>query len=143
MARVTIQYWAAAREAAGVDREPVEARTLAEALDVIVARRGDDGRLRSVLATSSFLVDGASAGRSVAADLVLHDAAVIEVLPQFAGGLRRGAWPGGQGPGAGKGSGDGCPGRGGLRGRPPGQHRGRPPGSTFPFRAYCGRLGGG
>ena len=86
MAKVTMQYWAAAREAAGVDTEPVEARTLAEALDVIVARRGSDGRLRSVLATSSFLVDGASAGRGMAADLVLEEAAVIEVLPQFAGG---------------------------------------------------------
>ena len=87
MAKVTIQYWAAAKEAAGVDLESVEARTLAEALDVIVARRGEgDERLRSVLATSSFLVDGAAAGRSAAADLVLHDAAVIEVLPQFAGG---------------------------------------------------------
>ena len=87
MAKVTIQYWAAAKEAAGVDLESVEARTLAEALDAIVARRPDgDGRLRSVLATSSFLVDGAAAGRSVAGDLVLHDAAVIEVLPQFAGG---------------------------------------------------------
>ena len=51
-----------------------------------MARRGDSGRLRSVLATSSFLVDGTSAGRSVGADLVLQDAAVIEVLPQFAGG---------------------------------------------------------
>ncbi|MGB6578185.1 MAG: MoaD/ThiS family protein [Streptosporangiaceae bacterium] len=86
MAKVTIQYWAAAREAAGVDLESVEARTLAEALEKIAARREDDGRLRSVLARSSFLVDGASAGRSVAADLVLQDAAVIEVLPQFAGG---------------------------------------------------------
>jgi molybdopterin synthase sulfur carrier subunit len=86
MARVTIQYWAAARAAAGVDTEPVEADTLAEALAVIVARRGDDERLRSVLAGSSFLVDGASAGRRVPADLVLRDAAVIEVLPQFAGG---------------------------------------------------------
>ncbi len=86
MAKVTIQYWAAAREAAGVDVESVEARTLAEALEKIVARRGDDERLRSVLARSSFLVDGASVGRSVAADLVLQDAAVIEVLPQFAGG---------------------------------------------------------
>ncbi len=86
MAKVTMQYWAAARGAAGVDTEPVEARTLAEALDVIVARRGSDGRLRSVLATSSFLVDGASAGRGMAADLVLEEAAVIEVLPQFAGG---------------------------------------------------------
>ena len=86
MAKVTIQYWAAAREAAGVDVESVEARTLAEALEKIVARRGDDERLRSVLTRSSFLVDGASVGRSVAADLVLQDAAVIEVLPQFAGG---------------------------------------------------------
>ncbi len=86
MAKVTIQYWAAARDAAGVAAESVEAGTLAEALDVIVGRRGDDARLRSVLAGSSFLVDGASAGRGVAADLVLRDSAVIEVLPQFAGG---------------------------------------------------------
>lgn len=86
MAKVTIQYWAAAREAAGIEAESVEARTLAEALDAIVARRGGDRRLSSVLATSSFLVDGTSAGRSVAADVVLRDTAVIEVLPQFAGG---------------------------------------------------------
>jgi sulfur-carrier protein len=86
MARVTIQYWAAAREAAGVALESVEAGTLAEALDAVVARRGEGSRLRSVLATSSFLVDGAAAGRSMAADLVLPDAAVVEVLPQFAGG---------------------------------------------------------
>jgi hypothetical protein len=86
MAKVTIQYWAAARDAAGVAVESVEAGTLAEALDVIVARRGDDGRLRSVLASSSFLVDGAPAGRGMASGLVLPDAARIEVLPQFAGG---------------------------------------------------------
>jgi sulfur-carrier protein len=86
MAKVTIQYWAAAREAAGVAAESVEAETLAEALDVIVARRGDDERLRSVLQVSSFLVDGAPAGRRVAADLVLAEAARIEVLPPFAGG---------------------------------------------------------
>jgi sulfur-carrier protein len=86
MAKVTIQYWAAAKEAAGVAAESVEAETLAEALDVIVARRGDDERLRSVLQVSSFLVDGAPAGRRVAADLVLAEAARIEVLPPFAGG---------------------------------------------------------
>ena len=61
MAKVTIQYWAAARDAAGVAAESVDAQTLAEALEEIVARRGDDGRLRSVLLTSSFLVDGAAA----------------------------------------------------------------------------------
>ena len=86
MARVTMQYWAAAREAAGVDAEPVEAGTLAEALEEVVARRGDGSRLRAVLATSSFLVDGDPAGRGAASGLVLRDAAVIEVLPQFAGG---------------------------------------------------------
>jgi molybdopterin synthase sulfur carrier subunit len=86
MAKGTIQYWAAAREAAGVAAETVDAQTLAEALELIVARRGDDERLSSVLSASSFLVDGAAAGHRVAADLVLADAAVIEVLPQFAGG---------------------------------------------------------
>jgi sulfur-carrier protein len=86
MAKVTIRYWAAAKDAAGVADEAVEAGTLAEALDVIVARRGGDTRLRSVLTRSSFLVDGVSAGRHVPADLVLAEAAVIEVLPQFAGG---------------------------------------------------------
>jgi sulfur-carrier protein len=86
MAKVTIQYWAAARDAAGVATESVEAATLAEALDVIVTRRGHDGRLRSVLATSSFLIDGAPASRRMASDLVLPEAARIEVLPQFAGG---------------------------------------------------------
>lgn len=86
MATVTVRYWAAAKDAAGVAEDTVEARTLADALEVILARRGADGRLGKVLAGSSFLVDGAAAGRRVPADLVLHDAAVVEVLPQFAGG---------------------------------------------------------
>ena len=86
MAKVTIQYWAAAREAAGVELESVEAGTLAEALDAIVARRGEDDRRRTVLATSSCLVDGTAASRGAAPAVILPDAAVIEVLPQFAGG---------------------------------------------------------
>ena len=86
MATVTIRYWAAAKEAAGVAEDTVEARTLAEALEAVLARRGADGRLERVLAGSSFLVDGAPAGRRVPADLALPDAAVVEVLPQFAGG---------------------------------------------------------
>jgi sulfur-carrier protein len=86
MATVTIRYWAAAKDAAGVAEDTVEARTLAEALAAVLARRGADGRLGRVLAGSSFLVDGAPAGRRVPADLALHEAAVVEVLPQFAGG---------------------------------------------------------
>src|ERR1700683_1302835 len=99
MARVTIQYWAAAKEAAGVAAESVEAETLAEALDAIVARRGDDAateRLRSVLAASSFLVDGAPAGRRGTADLILQEAARIGGVRPFAGGLLVG---GGHSPG--------------------------------------------
>jgi molybdopterin synthase sulfur carrier subunit len=86
MAKVTIRYWAAAREAAGVETEPVEAGTLAQALEEVLGRRGGDGRLRAVVDRSSFLIDGQAAGHRVAADVVLADAAVIEVLPQFAGG---------------------------------------------------------
>ena len=86
MAKVTIRYWAAAKDAAGVAAESVQAGTLAEALDAIIARHGEASRLRSVLAASSFLVDGTPAGRPGAAALVLREAAVIEVLPQFAGG---------------------------------------------------------
>jgi molybdopterin synthase sulfur carrier subunit len=86
MAKVTIQYWAAAKEAAGMAAESVEAETLAEALDAVMARRGPDERLRAVLAAASFLVDGAPAGRRAPADLVLPEAARIEVLPPFAGG---------------------------------------------------------
>ena len=82
MAKVTIQYWAAAKEAAGVAAESVEAETLAEALATVLARRAGDERLRSVLAASSFLVDG----RRVPGELVLPEAARIEVLPPFAGG---------------------------------------------------------
>jgi molybdopterin synthase sulfur carrier subunit len=85
MAKVTIQYWAAARDAAGVATEVVDAETLPEALDVIVARRAD-GRLRSVLPTCSFLVDGMPAARDAAPAVALADGARVEVLPQFAGG---------------------------------------------------------
>jgi molybdopterin synthase sulfur carrier subunit len=86
MATVTIRYWAAAKEAAGASEEVIDAATLAGALDAIVASRPDGDRLRAVLDRSSFLVDGASVGRSMAADQVLQDGAEVEVLPAFAGG---------------------------------------------------------
>ena len=86
MAEVTIRYWAAAREAAGVAEETVPARTLAAAIAAALARRADDARLRAVFARSSFLVDGSSVGSRGAEEVALPDAAVIEVLPPFAGG---------------------------------------------------------
>ncbi len=86
MAKVTIRYWASAREAAGVPEEEVGADTLAEALDVVAARRVPDFRLRDVLIRSSFLVDGDPAKRPDHPAIVLSDGAVVEVLPPFAGG---------------------------------------------------------
>jgi sulfur-carrier protein len=86
MTCVTVRYWAAAKEAAGVAEETLDADTLAGALAAALARRGADSRLRHVLDRSSFLVDGSAVGSSGASEVVLAEAAVIEVLPPFAGG---------------------------------------------------------
>jgi sulfur-carrier protein len=82
MAVVTMRYWAAAKEAAGVAEETVTADTLAAALTVIRGR----SRLSAVLARSSFLVDGQPVGTRAAEAVTLADGAVVEVLPPFAGG---------------------------------------------------------
>jgi molybdopterin synthase sulfur carrier subunit len=86
MASVTIRYWAAAKDAAGTAEEPVQAETLADALDLASGRHAGDSRFAAVLARSSFLVDGTQAGRRSAETVILPDNAVIEVLPAFAGG---------------------------------------------------------
>lgn len=86
MGKVTIRYWAAAKEAAGLPEESVEAATLAEALDAAVAGRPPGSRLGEVLGRSSFLVDGTRASRATAEATTLPEGAVIEVLPPFAGG---------------------------------------------------------
>ena len=102
MAIVTLRYWAAAKDAAGVADEKIEAATLADALAAAVLARGDDPpippgrdqagrpgnpvRLRTVMARSSFLIDGQPAGKRPHESIALVDDAVIEVLPPFAGG---------------------------------------------------------
>ena len=85
MTNVTVRFWAAAKQAAGVAEETLEADTLAGAIAAVLARRGQDPRLRAVLDRSSFLVDGSAVGRG-AEEVALPEAAVIEVLPPFAGG---------------------------------------------------------
>ena len=104
MAIVTLRYWAAAKEAAGIAEEAVSAGTLAEALAAaLAAATGDAGggpdgpdrrderearnaRLRAILVRSSFLVDGNPVGTRAPEAVVLADGSVIEVLPPFAGG---------------------------------------------------------
>jgi sulfur-carrier protein len=86
MAKVTIRYWAAAKEAAGVAEESVDAITLRDALDAAIASRRPDTRLATVMARSSFLVNADPVGRADKESIALDDGAVIEVLPPFAGG---------------------------------------------------------
>jgi molybdopterin converting factor small subunit len=86
MAKVVIRYWAAAKEAAGMPEESLEAASLADALDAAIARRTHGSRLSEIFARSSFLVDAAPVGRAARESFMLEDGAVIEVLPPFAGG---------------------------------------------------------
>lgn len=86
MSLVTMRYWAAAKEAAGAAEETVTAATLAEALTEALERRRSDPGFKAVLARSSFLVDGEQAGGRAPDSVTLHDGAVVEVLPPFAGG---------------------------------------------------------
>jgi len=85
MATVTMRYWAAAKEAAGVAEQQLTADTLAAALSAAAETSGGS-QLRAVLDRSSFLIDGNPVGRRAADSVVLADGNVIEVLPPFAGG---------------------------------------------------------
>jgi sulfur-carrier protein len=86
MATVTIRYWAAAKHAAGTPEESVDARTLADALDIIRQRHNGNTRLFDVLSISSFLVNEKPVGHRAGEVVALDNNATIEVLPPFAGG---------------------------------------------------------
>ncbi|MEO8888237.1 MAG: MoaD/ThiS family protein [Jatrophihabitantaceae bacterium] len=77
-AEITVRYWAGAQRAANTAEETLSAATIADLRALLAARVGFD-RLAGVV---SFLVDGQHAGDA----LPLHDGAVVDVLPPFAGG---------------------------------------------------------
>jgi sulfur-carrier protein len=78
MAEVTIRYWTGAARAAERDEEVVTAVTVGELRGQLRSRRA----LRKICVVASFLVDGQHAGEAT----TLHDGAVVDVLPAFAGG---------------------------------------------------------
>lgn len=86
MARVTIRYWAAAKQAAGVPEETLEAVTLRDALNAAAARRKPGGQLEAIFLRSSFLVNADPVGHVAKESIILDDGMLIEVLPPFAGG---------------------------------------------------------
>ena len=85
MATVTMRYWAAARDAAGIAEQRLEADTLAGAL-IQAADAEPAGRLRVVLTRSSFLIDGDPVGTRGHETVRLAEGGTVEVLPPFAGG---------------------------------------------------------
>ncbi|MDN5795890.1 MAG: MoaD/ThiS family protein [Intrasporangium sp.] len=76
---MTVRYWAAARAATGAETEAHAGPTLGGVLDAAVAAHP---ALASVVASSTFLIDGHAADRST----LLEDGSTVEVLPPFAGG---------------------------------------------------------
>ncbi|GIJ50771.1 molybdopterin synthase sulfur carrier subunit [Virgisporangium aliadipatigenens] len=78
---VLVRYFAAARAAAGVTEEKIEADSLGAVVEAVVSLHGE--RLARVLTACSFLVDGLSS-RDLAAPL--QPGATVDVLPPFAGG---------------------------------------------------------
>ncbi|MFN0281051.1 MAG: MoaD/ThiS family protein [Kineosporiaceae bacterium] len=80
---VRVRYFAGAAKAAGVSEERLavpRGTTVGVLADTLVARHGT--ALARVLAASSFLLDEVTAD----AARPLHDGALVDVLPPFAGG---------------------------------------------------------
>jgi molybdopterin converting factor small subunit len=77
----TVRHFAAARAAAGVTEESLDAATLDELVERLGRRHGE--RLALVLKSCSFLVDGLACHDRSAA---VPAESTVDVLPPFAGG---------------------------------------------------------
>lgn len=78
---ITVRYFAAAAEAAGVEQEEVEATTAGELRAAVVGRHGE--ALDRVLDRCAVLAHGV---RLDAPTTALTPGTVVDVLPPFAGG---------------------------------------------------------
>jgi sulfur-carrier protein len=84
--RITVRYWAAARAAAGRERDEVTAATLAEALRAVLALHEGNRRFADVLAVCSVLVGSSPVSSQDPETVQLAPSDVVELLPPFAGG---------------------------------------------------------
>ena len=84
MVFVSLHYWAGAKAAAGVAEEEIDARSVAEALQLACHRRSDP-HFDRVIKASSVLIDGRTAHQQDL-DRPLTEPVQVEVLPPFAGG---------------------------------------------------------
>ncbi|MGZ8722187.1 MAG: MoaD/ThiS family protein [Aeromicrobium sp.] len=83
---ITVHYWAAARAAAGIAEEKVEAQNLAGLLDEIHRRHRDRDRFSDVIDMCSILVGETPVGAREPVEVPLSAGDTIEFLPPFAGG---------------------------------------------------------
>jgi molybdopterin converting factor small subunit len=82
--RVTVHYWAAARDAAGCTSEQLTGVTLADVIAQAGAAHGAE--LTRLLGICSYLVGERPVKREAAQTFALTDGVTVEVLPPFAGG---------------------------------------------------------
>lgn len=78
---ITVNLYAAARQAAQQSSLTIKATTLAEAKTELIQKFPE---LASVIPRCSFIVDGNSLG--ISGDCNLHSKQVIDVMPPFSGG---------------------------------------------------------
>lgn len=83
--QISVRYWAAARAAAGVESEIVEASTLADVLTV-VGERHPTPRFADVIAMCAVLVGAQPVGSRDPSTVRLVEGDTVEFLPPFAGG---------------------------------------------------------
>ncbi len=86
MAKVTVHYWAAAKNAAGIGEENVEASTLADLVEQIERRHADRPRFSDVIDMCSVLIGETPVGDRDHSTVTLAEGDTIEFLPPFAGG---------------------------------------------------------
>lgn len=78
---VNVRYFAAARAAAAVDSDTLEASTVAELRTALAQRHGP--AFARILPACGLLIDGTTSHDDLAA---LPNGATVDVLPPFAGG---------------------------------------------------------
>jgi hypothetical protein len=87
--QITLRYWAAAKAAAGTDRDVVEVAgpvDLGWLVAEAVRRHPDRTRLADVLATCSVLIGDRPAGAADSGTVRIEPGDHVELLPPFAGG---------------------------------------------------------
>lgn len=86
---IVVRYWAAARAAAGVETDAVEApseTTLDQVLETVRLRHLDSPKFKDVVSVCSILIGDRPVGTAEPDQVVVRPGDTVELLPPFAGG---------------------------------------------------------